>query len=316
MLLSRKRCIHDNFMFVQQVIKDLHSKKVPTLFIKLDISKAFDSVNWSYILDVMTYLGFGIRWRSWITALWATSSSTFLLNDEPGARIKHRRGVRQGDPLSPMLFLLAIEPLHLLFCKAQSLGTIGFLHQNCTSFRMSLYIDDAAVFINPTLQDLQATSYIIQLFAHASGLSTNMEKTEYFPIQCQNIDVQELLGANQTVSSFPCTYLGLPLHFKRLPKSALNPLVQRIGNWLPGWKRNLLAYPGREVLVKSVLSAMPTHFLTIYKLPKWAEKEIDRYRHSFLWRGDHPDKTKRGHCLVKWKLCTRPKKGGGGAKAS
>lgn len=58
----KKRCIHDNFMFVQQVIKDLHKKKVPALFVKLDISKAFDSVSWSYLLDIMTFLGFGIRW--------------------------------------------------------------------------------------------------------------------------------------------------------------------------------------------------------------------------------------------------------------
>jgi hypothetical protein len=152
----------------------------------------------------------------------------------------------------------------------------------------------------------------MQLFVDASGLSTNMDKTEFYPIQCLGIEVQELLGPNRSVSSFPCSYLGLPLHFKRLPKSALYPLVQRIGNRLPGWKRNLLAYPDREVLVKSVLSSMPTHFLTIYRLPRWAEREIDRYRRSFLWRGEEPDKVKGGHCLVKWKVCTRPKKLGGG----
>jgi hypothetical protein len=288
----KKRCIHDNFLFVQQVIKDLHSKMVPALFIKLDISKAFDSVNWSYLLDIMSYLGFGLRWRNWILALWATSSSSFLLNGEPDLRIRHKRGVRQGDPPSPLLFLLAIEPLHLLFYKAQSMGAIEFLHHNCTNFRLSLYVDATAVFINATLHDLQATKYIMHLFANATGLSANMDKTELYPIQCQDMDIQGLLGPNQSFSSFPCSYLGLPLHFKSLPKSAMFPLIQRIGNRLPGWKRNMLAYPGREVLVKYVLSAMPTHFLTIYKLPRWAEKEIDRYRRSFLWRGEEPDKVK------------------------
>jgi hypothetical protein len=142
-----------------------------------------------------------------IAALWATSSSGFLLNGEPGLRIRHKRGMRQGDPLSPMLFLLAMEYLHLLFCKAQSMGTISFLHQNCTSIRMSRYADDAAVFINPSQQDLQATSYIMQLFADASGLSTNMDKTEFYPIQCHGIEVQELLGPNRSISNFPCSYL-------------------------------------------------------------------------------------------------------------
>jgi hypothetical protein len=307
----KKRCIHDNFMFVQQVIKDLHKKKVPAIFIKLDISKAFDTVNWSYLLDIMSYLGFSRRWRDWISALWATSSSTFLLNGDPGKRIHHCRGVRQGDPLSPMLFLLAMEPLHMLFHHAQSSGTLSFLHQNCANFRMSLYADDAAVFIHPTARDLATTKHILQIFGDASGLITNLDKTNFYPIRCHNLNLEGVFGLDHPLSDFPCTYLGLPLHYKKLPKATLQPLLQRIGNRLPGWKRNLISYPGRELLVKTVLSAMPTHFLTVYKLPKWAEKEIDRYRRSFLWRGEDPDKVKGGHCLVKWKHCAMPKRLGG-----
>jgi hypothetical protein len=307
----KKRCIHDNFMFVQQVIKDLHKKKVPTIFIKLDISKAFDTVNWSYLLNIMSYLGFSRRWRDWISALWATSSSTFLLNGDPGKRIHHCRGVRQGDPLSPMLFLLAMEPLHMLFHHAQSSGTLSFLHQNCANFRMSLYADDAAVSIHPTARDLATTKHILQIFGDASGLITNLDKTNFYPIGCHNLNLEGVFGPDHPLSDFPCTYLGLPLHYKKLPKATLQPLLQRIGNRLPGWKRNLISYPGRELLVKTVLSAMPTHFLTVYKLPKWAEKEIDRYRRSFLWRGEDPDKVKGGHCLVKWKHCAMPKRLGG-----
>jgi hypothetical protein len=76
-IFIRKRCIHDNF------IRDLHMKKNPSLFIKLNISKAFDSVNWPYLIQIMTHLGFGQRWKNWITTLWGTTSSYFLLNGEP-----------------------------------------------------------------------------------------------------------------------------------------------------------------------------------------------------------------------------------------
>jgi hypothetical protein len=179
----KKRCIHDNFMYVNQVILDLHKKKIPALFIKLDISKAFDTVNWSFLLEIMTYLCFDRRWRNWISAIWATSSSCFLINGEPGRRISHRRGVRQGDPLSPMLFLLAMEPLHILFKYAQGLGALNFLHNNCASFRMSLYADDVAVFITPTVQDLITMKHILNLFGEASGLITNLDKTEFYPIR-------------------------------------------------------------------------------------------------------------------------------------
>jgi hypothetical protein len=88
-------------------------------------------------------------------------------------------------------------------------------------------------------------------------------------------------------------------------------MVQKKGNRMLGWKRNLLTYSGRELLVKTVLSAMTTYFMTIHKLPKWAAKEIDRFRRSFLLHGEDPDKVRGGHCLVKWKVCTKPKKEGG-----
>jgi hypothetical protein len=98
-------------MHVQQTIKDLHKKKVPTLFIKLDISTVFDMVNWSYMLDIMTFLGFNPRWRGWVLVIWATTSSSFMVNGEHGKRIRHKWGMRQGDPLSPMMFLITMEPL-------------------------------------------------------------------------------------------------------------------------------------------------------------------------------------------------------------
>jgi hypothetical protein len=87
--------------------------------------------------------------------------------------------------------------------------------------------------------------------------------------------------------------------------------VQNIANRLPGWKRNFLTYPGRETLVKSVLSTMPTFFLTVFKMPKWGFARIDRFRRSFLWRGKDQENIKGGHCLVNWATCMRPKKLGG-----
>lgn len=176
---------------------------------------------------------------------------------------------------------------------------------------MSLYADNAAVFIKPTRRDWITVRAILQFFADASGLITNMQKTQIFPIRCQEIDLTCILGNDQNISQFPCTYLGLPLHVKKLPKALIQLLVQKIGARLPGWKRKLMTYPGREVLVKSVLSSMPTYFLTVFRLPKWAEKQIDKYQRSFLWRGQDPDNIKGGRCLVNWKTCLRPKRLGG-----
>jgi hypothetical protein len=205
-----------------------------------------------------------------------------------------------------------MEPLHLLFQRAQQLGVLNppykvvALNSECQCMlmmRRSLSI--------PPPQDLRATRHILKIFDEASGLVTNLDKTEYYPIRCHDLDLEQRLGEEHQVSQFPCIYLSLPLHYKRLPKHMVLPLLQKIGNWLPGWKRNLLTYPGRELLVKTVLSSISTHFLMVYKLPAWAEKDIDHFWRSFLWREEDPDKVKGGHYLMKWKICTRPKKWGG-----
>jgi hypothetical protein len=83
------------------------------------------------MLDILQFLGFGLRWRNWISSLWCTTSSCYLLNGQPGQRILHCIGVRQEDPLSPMLFLLAMEPLHRLFQKAQESNLLSIVSKGC-----------------------------------------------------------------------------------------------------------------------------------------------------------------------------------------
>jgi hypothetical protein len=83
--------------------------------------------------------------------------------------------------------------------------------------------------------------------------------------------------------------------------------VEKVAKRLPGWKRRFLTYPGRELLAKSVLTTMPTQFLTVFKMAKKIIKRIDQFRRSFVSRGTKPDLVKGGHCLLNWETCLLPK---------
>jgi hypothetical protein len=196
----QKRCIHDNFLYVQEVIKDLYKRKILALFIKLDIAKAFDTLNWTYLLSIMEHLGFGLRWRNWIAALWNTTSSTFLVNGESEKRILHCIGVRQGDPLSPLLFIMAMEPLHRLIKKAQQMGHLSSLSRGSDNFRISMYVDVAALFISPSKKDFQTITEVLRIFAAASGLHVNMSKTKIFPIKCDANSLSHIIGSGMILS--------------------------------------------------------------------------------------------------------------------
>jgi hypothetical protein len=118
------RCIHDNFILVQQTTKALHRQKDPRVLLKLDISKAFDLVSWPFLLEVLKHLGFGPFWCNLLSKLLKSSSTRVLVNGEPVDLICHRRGLRQGDPLLPMLFILVMDVLNSLISKASEQGLL------------------------------------------------------------------------------------------------------------------------------------------------------------------------------------------------
>jgi mannosylglycoprotein endo-beta-mannosidase len=180
--------------------------------------------------------------------------------------------------------------------------------------RTSLYTDDAALFLRPTVQDVTNVQHLLNVFGNATGLYTNMQKSAMFMIQTQELDrAQVTTQFGGMMGQFPAKYLGLSLHIGKTRRLDEQALIDKIGARLPGWKGRLLTRVGCLALVNSVLNSIPVYYMTSFPLSKWVIKRIDRIRRNFLWKGK--DNPRTGHCPVNWiKVCKAKKLGGLGTK--
>lgn len=294
-----RRSMHENFKFVHNTARELHRKKIPSVLMKIDISKAFDTLSWEFIIQILKRRGFGNRWCSWICGLLRTASSSVRVNGEISEPFSLGSGVRQGDSLSPALFILVMDVLQAMINWAAQNNLLSSLGLNSNVPRTSFFADDVVLFLRNCSSDMEVIAAILKLFGEASGLRINLQKSTVTCIRCDESSsaaVAQFFGCQSKL--FPLQYLGLPLSIYRLKRQDVWPLIDKYSNKMKGWKPRLMAPARRLTLTQSVLMAFPIHFLSVMQLPAWALKIINRRCRGFLWKGNLD--INGGHCLLPW----------------
>jgi hypothetical protein len=280
------------------------------VLLKLDLTRAFDSLSWSFLFDVLHHLGFPALVLQWLSISFRTASTKVCVNGVPGKKIIHARGLRQGDPLSPLLFVLAMEVATLLIKRAVEHGLLAPIGNCTTTQRISIYADDVVMFVKPEVQDLVTVRNILEVFGEASGLHVNYRKTSATLIRGSEHHVQLVQGLlHCELACFPIRYLGLQLALRPLTKAQWQPMLDAAVHIVPAWQKGLIARPGRLTLIQSVMTARSVHHLLIAEAPRWLLEEMGKSFRGFYWAAK--ERANGGQCIVAWNQVCRPRAYGG-----
>ncbi|RVW41080.1 LINE-1 reverse transcriptase-like [Vitis vinifera] len=190
------RQILDASLIANEVIDSWQKRKEKGLICKLDIEKAYDSINWNYLMKVLQKMGFGNKWVGWMWSCVSSAKFSILVNGVPAGFFPSSRGLRQGDPLSPYLFVMGMEILDVLIRRAVEGGYLSGCNirdGSSTSLHIShlFFIDDTIVFCEANKDQVSHLSWILFWFEAASGLRMNLAKSEIIPIG-EVEEIQEL----------------------------------------------------------------------------------------------------------------------------
>ena len=209
-------------------------------------------------------MGFGPKWLGWMWSCISTTKFSVLVNGVPAWFFSSSKGLRQGDPLSPYLFVMGMEVLSVLITRAVEGGFISW----CSIWRGGgqavnishlLFADDTIVFCEAKKEFLTYLSWILFWFEAASGLKINLDKSEVIP-------VGEVEGVNEMaveigcrVGQLPAVYLGLPLGASNKAISVWDEVEEKVRRRLAVWKCQYISKGGRITLIKSTLSSIPLY---------------------------------------------------------
>ncbi|XP_062119360.1 uncharacterized protein LOC133833120 [Humulus lupulus] len=237
------------------IIKGYKRKNIfPRCVLKIDLSKAYDMLDWNFLEDILNEFRFPAKFIKWVMACLKDPTYLLLMNGKVQGEFRGRKGLRQGDPISSLLFVLAMEYCTRLFQQASMNKGYRF-HPKCKHLKI----------VNLCFAD-------------------DLDKSQVYFGGVAEDEAQKLLeGLHFTEGHFPLKYLGVPLRTTRWKAGDCSLIIKKIQSKLHTWASRHLSFAGRAQLINSVLLSIRTFWMSIFILPKSVTKEVDRLCRNFLW---------------------------------
>jgi len=304
------RLIHDNSILAYEMLHTLKSKRGRggLIAVNIDMEKAFDKMEWSFLLAILQKLGFHPTWINWIRICISTTSFSVLLNRSPFGLFSLSRGLRQGDPLSPFLFIIGSEVISRLFYSTLR----GFkIARSCAPLNHLLFADDLVIFTTTTSSEASLIKSCLDKYGLWSGQTVNIHKSHI--LFSKNTSpatisaIQAILPYARTPAS--ARHLGLPLLIGPSKSTAFSDILEKVQGKIEGWRSKTLSQAGKTVLVKVVASTIPSYAMSSFLLPEGFCRALDKAFKNFWW-GFPKDKS-RNLSLKSWRSLCLPKDQGG-----
>ncbi|KAA3481168.1 reverse transcriptase [Gossypium australe] len=313
------RFISDNVLIAYEILHSLKMKKrgkKGNFALKLDMSKAYDRVEWDFLARMMNSMGFHNDWIVLIMRCVCSVSYSVSLNGLNRDWFSPSRGLRQGDPLSPYLFLICAEGFSSLLEDLKLKGSMegAPIGRDRLSINHLFFADDCILFGDASLEGANVVHEVIKEYERTTGQRVNYDKSLIYFGANVSVQVREeitgMLGVR--LASNPEKYLGLPMMVGRRKTWAFNSFIDRFRKRIEGWSLRYLSMGGKEVFIKSVLQATPLYAMQCFLFPKKLCEKLEIIMNRFWWTSN---KTLRGIHWSCWdKLCLPKSASGMGFK--
>nr|GEW74526.1 putative RNA-directed DNA polymerase, eukaryota, reverse transcriptase zinc-binding domain protein [Tanacetum cinerariifolium] len=283
------RQILDGLFILNEVIQWCTLKKKQAVIFKVDFEKAFDSVRWDLLDVVLSEFGFG---------------------NNPTKEFQFFGGLKQGDPLSPFLFILIMESLHLSFQRVVDAGMFMGINLSPSLNLSHMFFTDDAVFVGRWCDsNIDTLVNVLECFYRAFCLRINISKSKIMGVHMEDFKVKQAaakLGCLILNTHF--TYLGTKVGGNMSRVDTWKEVIDKVNIRLSKWKMKTISIGGRLTLLKSVLGSLPVFHMSIYKVPKSVLQSLESIRSHFF---NGHDITSRKASWVKWSnVLTAKDKGG------
>lgn len=280
------RLIYDLFCYTE------HENK-PGLLLLVDFEKAFDSVSWSFINNVLDYFNFGPDFKQWINILYKNTKSCVQINGHISQWFNLQRGCRQGDPISPYIFLLCAEILAVMIRNNRLIKGIKVRNRE---FVISQYADDTSFILDGSGQSLEQALIVLKFYAEISGLGVNVDKTSviwFGSMKNSNLKLCEDYNLHWEKGFFSLLGITMSTRLEDIVGINYEAKLREVANVFKAWSKRILTPFGKITVIKSI--ALPKLNHLFLGLPNPSEEFFKRLQNmcfTFLWKGG-PDRIKR-----------------------